>query len=324
MGGKTSLLDRAEAIGSFVRHGEAHAYTEIELYFESGNKVVRRDIYVNNTSEWHLNGKPIKKKAIDALMKANRIQIDNLCQFLPQDKVSSFSQMNPQQLLRATESAVLDTSLADAHDQIIELQKKRIESARDFDSLRANLDQKIQANEHRSRDVERLEEHKRRLEESKVMEKKLYWIRYWDQVKEIDTLKEEKTRLKAEHDMVKRNALIPLQLRCEEVADAALAAQKQLKVAKKKKESVVEEIDQLKKQVTAHENKQDQVRQELDQLRQNRVTKERRLGREQGKLKRVRKSVVVGGFRQEMEIEEEVYIIHEGFLRFYPLGDPTR
>ena len=29
LGGKTSLLDRAESISSFIRHGKQHAYTEV-------------------------------------------------------------------------------------------------------------------------------------------------------------------------------------------------------------------------------------------------------------------------------------------------------
>jgi uncharacterized protein (UPF0179 family) len=34
------------------------------------------------------------------------IQVDNLCQFLPQDKVADFSKMNPQLLLENTEKCV--------------------------------------------------------------------------------------------------------------------------------------------------------------------------------------------------------------------------
>jgi hypothetical protein len=34
------------------------------------------------------------------------MQVDNLCQVLPQDRVSDFSKMNPQALLQATQTAV--------------------------------------------------------------------------------------------------------------------------------------------------------------------------------------------------------------------------
>ena len=35
------------------------------------------------------------------------IQVGNLCQFLPQERVTEFARMNPQQLLESTEKAVL-------------------------------------------------------------------------------------------------------------------------------------------------------------------------------------------------------------------------
>lgn len=39
-------------------------------------------------------------------MKKLNIQVNNLCQFLPQDRVADFSKMNPQQLLESTEKCV--------------------------------------------------------------------------------------------------------------------------------------------------------------------------------------------------------------------------
>jgi chromosome segregation ATPase len=41
----------------------------------------------------------------DLVTKLN-IQVDNLCQFLPQDRVADFSKMNPQQLLENTEKCI--------------------------------------------------------------------------------------------------------------------------------------------------------------------------------------------------------------------------
>jgi chromosome segregation ATPase len=43
---------------------------------------------------------------IEDLMSKLSIQVDNLCQFLPQDRVADFSKMNPQLLLENTEKCV--------------------------------------------------------------------------------------------------------------------------------------------------------------------------------------------------------------------------
>lgn len=43
---------------------------------------------------------------IEDLVSKLNIQVDNLCQFLPQDKVADFSKMNPQLLLENTEKCI--------------------------------------------------------------------------------------------------------------------------------------------------------------------------------------------------------------------------
>lgn len=97
--------------------------------------MIRRNIYRDNKSSWMLNGRDSTLKAVTGVMEAAKIQIDNLCQFLPQDKVGEFSRMNPVQLLKATETAIMDGDLAITHDKIIELQsdmsnKERVRLAR--------------------------------------------------------------------------------------------------------------------------------------------------------------------------------------------------
>jgi chromosome segregation ATPase len=43
---------------------------------------------------------------IEDLVSKLNIQVDNLCQFLPQDRVADFSKMNPQLLLENTEKCI--------------------------------------------------------------------------------------------------------------------------------------------------------------------------------------------------------------------------
>ena len=53
----------------------------------------------------YLNNLP--KFKIEDLVNSLNIQVGNLCQFLPQEKVSEFARMNPQELLENTEKAVI-------------------------------------------------------------------------------------------------------------------------------------------------------------------------------------------------------------------------
>ena len=67
---------------------------------------IRRELKKNNQSDWRINGKGVKKTQVDDLVKRLNIQVDNLCQFLPQDKVANFAQLSPQELLRETEKVI--------------------------------------------------------------------------------------------------------------------------------------------------------------------------------------------------------------------------
>ena len=57
-------------------------------------------------------------------MKSFNIQVDNLCQFLPQDKVAEFAKMTPDELLKKTEHAAADPHLLNWHNELINSSSK--------------------------------------------------------------------------------------------------------------------------------------------------------------------------------------------------------
>ena len=54
---------------------------------------------------------------VEETVAALNIQVGNLCQFLPQDKVADFAKMTQQQLLESTEKAVSDVSFSCSFSQ---------------------------------------------------------------------------------------------------------------------------------------------------------------------------------------------------------------
>lgn len=99
-------LGRASHVGEFVKHGEESATIEVELQKrpkDRMNHTIRVQINrEDNGRRWWLNGKESTHKAIQELTRKLRIQIDNLCQFLPQDKVAEFAGLTPTRLLEET------------------------------------------------------------------------------------------------------------------------------------------------------------------------------------------------------------------------------
>ncbi|KAG0349469.1 Structural maintenance of chromosomes protein 5 [Podila humilis] len=123
LGWNTNLLGRAKDVSEFVKHGSDKGWIEIVLCSKQGqNCVIKRHINKsNNTSIWKINGENKSQKDVIKKVQSFNIQIDNLCQFLPQDRVSEFAQMSPQELLRETQRAVGGDDMVKSHDRMIEL-----------------------------------------------------------------------------------------------------------------------------------------------------------------------------------------------------------
>jgi chromosome segregation ATPase len=100
---------------------------EIELYDPSqdDDQLVLKRVFEkgSNASKWSINGESSNEGAVKKHVARLNIQVDNLCQFLPQDKVAGFAQMDPPRLLRETERAA-GMTLLQQHDQLIGLQKE--------------------------------------------------------------------------------------------------------------------------------------------------------------------------------------------------------
>jgi chromosome segregation ATPase len=125
LGWSSEHLGRAKELGHFVKNGSEEATIEIELAAGPGmtsNPVVRRMIRKSDgKSIFWINGKNAGKNAVLALCKQFSIQIDNLCQFLPQDRVVEFARMSDVDRLRETQRAAAPKHMVEWHDQLKDL-----------------------------------------------------------------------------------------------------------------------------------------------------------------------------------------------------------
>uniref|UniRef100_A0A8C7ZGK8 Structural maintenance of chromosomes protein 5 n=1 Tax=Oryzias sinensis TaxID=183150 RepID=A0A8C7ZGK8_9TELE len=128
LAGKTAVLGRGDKVGLYVKRGCHKGSIEIELYKTGGNIVINREIHVeNNQSLWMLNGKHCNQKTVEEEVKALQIQVSNLCQFLPQEKVGEFAKMSKIELLEATEKSVGPPEMYEYHCELKNFRNKERE-----------------------------------------------------------------------------------------------------------------------------------------------------------------------------------------------------
>ncbi|KAG6059714.1 hypothetical protein E4U32_003880 [Claviceps aff. humidiphila group G2b] len=161
-------LGRAGSVKEFVKHGKDSATIEIELQRKKqdrSNYVIKVQIRrEQNNQKWWLNGKETTHKKIQDLMRSLKIQVDNLCQFLPQDRVVEFAACTPIDLLHETLRAAAPEEMLRWQSQLQELHKDKMELAQgvhtDADTLR-NMEgrqQNLQADVDRIREREEIQQ----------------------------------------------------------------------------------------------------------------------------------------------------------------------
>lgn len=188
-------LGRAGQVGEFVKHGRATATIEVELKArpeESENHVVRvRITKEGDKRKWWLNGNETSLKSVQALMKSFGIQVDNLCQFLPQDRVAEFAGLSPVELLHETQRAAAPEEMLAWHDELKALRAEEKTLQLQDEADKENMKNLEDRQDNLRADVERLQERKAIEEKVELLEQTVCFVEYRDA---RETFKKQKDR----------------------------------------------------------------------------------------------------------------------------------
>jgi DNA repair ATPase RecN len=195
LGAKTSVLGRAKDLSEYVKHGCESAEIEIELKADPArrmkdNPIIRHVIKrEGNKSTWQLDGKNTTHKEIWNFVKAFNIQIDNLCQFLPQDRVADFAKMTSIEKLEETQKAAARPEMAQWHNELKILGAERSKHITNQEQSKTHLEQLQKRQDAQRADVERMTERKNLLDKLNVLEKCRPGLEYLAAKKEHDDVK---------------------------------------------------------------------------------------------------------------------------------------
>ncbi|XP_033109453.1 structural maintenance of chromosomes protein 5-like [Anneissia japonica] len=197
LAGKTQVLGRAKDVGEFVKHGAEKALLEIELFNPNGrNWVVKREIHrQGNRSVWYLGGKQAKQREVEELISSLNIQVSNLCQFLPQDKVVDFAKMNPYELLESTEKSVGSQEMYEDHMKLKELRNQEKNMLKKHNELAEHKEKLVKMNQRLEEDVRKFRDQQRHMRHVELLEQKKPWVEYIEKRNEFLELKGQKDKL---------------------------------------------------------------------------------------------------------------------------------
>ncbi|XP_054161003.1 structural maintenance of chromosomes protein 5-like [Oppia nitens] len=257
LGGEPSTTGRSGHLGEYIRFGCDLALVEIELYNDTPNAknyLIQRVIQKKTTStsgkteftsSFKLNGREATRTAVREFTHQLNINVDNLCQFLPQERVLQFVAMDKKTLLECTEKAAGDQQMFDNHQQLVALAK----DIKKLNAINSNLTDQISSEREQQA---RAEEELRRIEERdkyktdiQWLVKKRPWIEYEDKRVEYQTAKDELLEKKQNRQTLQR-VLDPLKSETNNARKAAAVSHQKKTDSGQQLASVAKSIEPLK------------------------------------------------------------------------------
>ncbi|CUM51634.1 uncharacterized protein AC631_02695 [Debaryomyces fabryi] len=281
LGGKIDLIKR-KTMKSMIKTGQQESIIEITLKdSEPDLYLVIQRKFTEKESSWELNGVVSDEKLIRKICKKFNIQLDNLCHFLPQERVAEFAGLSPELLLLETQRTVGSGHLLAMHEDLIAKDNMRESLKTDIASIEERL---IKLTEEK----DRLQEEARRFEEYQEKTQDLINHKMLIPYAQLQDLKERQKHIKKERDLAKKKLenfksnTRPIEIQLQqaqqeyEVQDAKFqesksAYQELIASYDNRKEEISKNLDTiagLKMTKTTLSNKNEMKRVELDKLRQ--------------------------------------------------------
>eukprot|EP00117_Sycon_ciliatum_P034082 scpid19614/ scgid4000/ Structural maintenance of chromosomes protein 5; Protein expressed in male leptotene and zygotene spermatocytes 453 len=284
LAGAQNLLGRAREIGDFVRHGQEEAWIQVDVFRQQGNIRFERHIKrENNISHWKINRQPATLKKVQEAVAQLHIQLDNLCQFLPQDRVVDFARLSPPELLKATEKAVGDASMFNNHEQLIELRKRekdlQVKACRNTEEL----DRLRHQNSLLDRDVQRYQERQQFMLQVRDLENKRPWVEYEEVRTEFSEARQLVKDAKGHLDQL-RQLHEPMRIkqenakkRAKQLQGESKQAEKLVEGAKSKCMRISQDLEQLDEEMSEPAQRLDTARRQEADRQQKVTTAEQRI-----------------------------------------------
>ncbi|CAI4211143.1 unnamed protein product [Parascedosporium putredinis] len=152
---------------------------------------IRRE---NNAQKFWLDGREVPQKKIQTLVRNLNIQVDNLCQFLPQDRVAAFAGLGEVQLLDEMLRAAAPPKVIQWHQRLKELYKDQAEVQKQVRADSERLDGLHNSQRNMQADVDRVKDREAAQQRLQLLQAALTAAQYTEAAQKFRQAKEDKQR----------------------------------------------------------------------------------------------------------------------------------
>lgn len=208
-----------------------------------------------------INGTTVGYKEYLRSIKKFNIQVDNLCMFLPQDRVQDFTKLNPQELLHNTQISVCTSDINEAFQKLLktrDLQKNHVKTNAD---LQTRLDDNRNRNEQLRAQIENNTLKDKLIKKVEILVKK----RAWQQLEDLkNRYKEEENDMKSADKIMQKvmDEMKPLIEKQKNIAGTKTALKNSISKATTTFNACIEENERLR-------DASDKIETEVNRAKQN-------------------------------------------------------
>lgn len=278
LGGKLDLIKR-KSLKDMIKSGCTQASLKVTLMDDNGGHITISRTFTEKESVWKLDNHQVKELQIKQTVKRLNIQLDNLCHFLPQERVAEFASLSPEKLLLETERTLGNGELAVQHDRLISLDVDNIKLMEHILQMETSLAELLQQKEELESEAKKYHQYQTKVDQVNKHEKLIPYAQLLDLKNKTSHLKEARNqaKLKIKHFHLQ---LIPVQNQIDELKSKAAASAREFdqvdqqlrtKVASTKQlnhdfPQFTEVITQLQSRIDLLKQKSASKKQELDAL----------------------------------------------------------
>lgn len=264
MGGSTKILSAHNKLSDYVKNGKKSAKVTLILFKDEQRNRKRfcREFGRDNKSIFSIDGQKVSERNyLDEVCRLN-IQVGNLCQFLPQERVQDFAKQNPQELFLSTLKSVCSDELIQIHGELKDLRNNQLNGTKKTDTIAVTLQENERRVELLKPLVDEIMRQDQLVERKDLIEKKLAWIEaetMFVQCREIE--KELKVVTETHTEAIKSKTELVKSI--QNVTNERNNYEKLLSNETKKKNSAGKEVNQLHFEFEKMETKLNQAKKDL-------------------------------------------------------------
>lgn len=220
LAGKPEYIGRSKQVEDFIKNGCDSSTIEIYLkddpsidieFFGLGNHKIRsgpsykgllkitrtleKRVKVGKTTEkrkkqeYTVNNVPVSETNIRNLISKLNIQLDNLCQFLSQERVEEFAKLKQEKLLEETIRSI-DCPLLDLLEEVKQMQVNEINLTKEIQSKTENLNKLKKEEQSYQKEVQLINEYQKTLDDLEIHKKLLPYLKIQNHREKLTSYKQ--------------------------------------------------------------------------------------------------------------------------------------